>query len=496
MKNFFKRFKLSEWLILSQLLLSAGTLLLTTVLGDTIVDLFGLIGNIINGIAILVVFSLENSRNVKYYELTGQFIFNKLGDSFSSFMDFLMSDEYKKMPFDEHNILHEKLVEIAKGDNYDLKRKVSRALPYLYEVDKKMTFDLMAILRKDLYQERTDIRRRTLEAMVTILQKEPKTRKRHSLANKFIDFFCYHDYDDSYTVVACIECYYFLHDYVYSSSDDKQRCRDGFEMLKKSVLRAHEAEIGVIDNSLCSDMDNIWQVLVSLSCVKNINSDAYVQCKKHIEGVILAGAKYSKLTVVKNLFYTCPKFPECLHSHSCSATGSKYMMEKIRRFLSNALDQDVYLAMPTVRYFDCVCNNIGRGEAKETARTIIREYYTSDELIITQTAFDKFAMLMANDRDFAKEILSDLLEEENRNAAAQTERIRKRINSLPEECKLYYSEETGRTKFKPKNDGSLRQRAVRQEDPNVREIDEMIRLYNERMRFIGKIKKVKEDHGL
>ena len=74
MKNFFKRFKLSEWLLLGQLLLSSLTLFLTTIWGDSIVDIVGLVGNIINGIALLVVFSLENSRNVKYYELTGQFI--------------------------------------------------------------------------------------------------------------------------------------------------------------------------------------------------------------------------------------------------------------------------------------------------------------------------------------------------------------------------------------------------------------------------------------
>ena len=54
-------------------------------------------------------------------------------------------------PIDEHNLLEAKLVEFAREGDYDTKRKISRALPYLYEVDKSMTVELIEILREDLY---------------------------------------------------------------------------------------------------------------------------------------------------------------------------------------------------------------------------------------------------------------------------------------------------------------------------------------------------------
>lgn len=496
MKNFFKRFKLSEWLLLGQLLLSSLTLFLTTIWGDSIVDIVGLVGNIINGIALLVVFSLENSRNVKYYELTGQFIFNKLGENFSAFMDFLMSEEYKHMPFDEHNILQEKLLEMARTGDYDVKRKISRALPNLYEVDRKMTMALIEILRSDFYQNRTDIRRRTLEAMLTIIQKEPRKRKRKALAKQFDDFFRYRDYDDSYTIVACIENYYFLHDYVYTTEEDKALCRRDFEKLKQDAFRAFQARIGGIETVLCGDMDNIWAVLSALSVLRDVTHEDYQEKHQFIESVLTTGAKFSKLTVVKNLFYTCKNYPECLRGHSCTVSGSRFMMEKINHFLTNALDQDVFLVMPTVRYFDCVCNNVCRSEAKETARNIIREYFSSDVLLIAQTAFDKFAKLMERDSAFGKEVLAELLEEETEQAMAQSLTIKERIDALPQEQRQYFLVETGRLKFKSLGSSTRKQRAVRDSCEEVRQIDTMIQSYHERIRFIGKIKKYKEDHKL
>ncbi len=495
-KDFFKRFKLSEWLILTQLLLSSATLLLTTFLGETIIDIIGLAGNIINGIAILVVFSIENSRNVKYYELTGQFIFNKLGESFSSFMDFLMSEEYKKMPFDEHNVFHDKLLELAETDNYDIKRKISRALPYLYEIDKAMTCELVEILRNDMHNDRTDIRRRTLEAMVTIIQKQVSKRKRYALAKKFFKHFRYHEGDDSYTIVACIENFYFVYDFVFTTADDKQECLDAFAELKEAVNRAFLAQVGVIEESLCADMDNIWESLVALSALGDINRNYYLEKRKFIDNVIVNGAKFSKLAVVKNLYYTCSSFPECLHNQRCVASNSKYMMDKINRFLTNALDQDVFLAMPTVRYFDCVCNNICKGEARTVARAIIREYFSSEELIITQTAFDKFAKLLANDRDFAKEILAELLKEESNQVDTDSKQIKDKIDALPDDKKQYFSVETGRIKFKTAMDDTHRKRNSRSANDEIKEIDTLIKHYNERVRFIGKIKKFKEDHNL
>ncbi|MBQ3590144.1 MAG: hypothetical protein II980_06840 [Clostridia bacterium] len=490
MKNFFKRFRLSEWLLVFQIIFSIGTLILTYFIGDSIVDVVGLVGSTISAIVLIVVFSYENSKNVKYYELTGQFIFNKLGESFSSFMDFLMSEEYEKMPFNEHNILRSKLIEACETNNYDVKRKISRALPYLHDVDRAMAYEIIEILRMDVHNDRTDIRRRTIEAILTIIQKEPSDKRRKRLANKLFEHLHYHNGDDSYTVVACIECFYFLYSYVYTSDKDKERCMRAFEDLKKHTALAFEGEEGVIDPALPCDMDNIWKALASLSAVRNVTCDGYLEGKKYIDSIFVQGKKFSKLTVIKNLFYTCESFPKCLYSkQSCVRANSKFMMDKIYNFLTNATDQDIFLAMPTVRYFDCVCNNLSKGNSSESARKVITEYFSSDDLLITQTAFDKFAKLLSKDADFAKQTLKSLLADESRFANEESKIINASIEALDEQWRSRYIVESGRLKFKLAE-------LNKASEPELIAIDDMIKKHNQRIKFIGKIKKFKDDHKI
>lgn len=495
MKKILKRFKLSEWLILSQILLSVGTLILTTVLGDGIIDLVGLIGNILNGIVLIVVFFFENTKSIRSHELMGQFIFNQVGENFSAFMDFLMSDAYDKSSLDERNILHSKLTEMAAGDDYEIKRKLSRAVPYIFDIDKGMAMDIMEILRKDIFNDRTDIRRRTLEAAITIIQRQSSLKKQKRYAKRFFDLFAYRKYDDTYTIVACIECYFFVYEFVADNLLKKQ-CLDAFEELKENAIQAHKLKIGWIEDSILDDMDHIWQVLAALSAIQDIHRADYAESKRLIDETLASGAKFSKLSVVKNLYYTCEGFPECLSGNTCTVASSKYMMNKIHGFLTEAMDNDVFLRMPTVRYFDCVCNNVCKSEAKRVAREIIREYFSSDQLLISQTAFDKFAMLLKKDADFAKEVLAGLITMENEYSAAQSEEIRQKIARLPEEERRCFAVEPSRTKLKNTAEYDRRLYAKEPVSDAAKEIHTLIDNYNKRVRFIGKIKKFKEDHQL
>lgn len=496
MKKILKRFKLSEWLLLSQVLLSGITLILAAYLGDTVIDIIGLVGNIINGIVLIVVFFFENSKNIKYHELTGQFIFNKVGESFASFMDFLMSDEYAKSDLDERNLLSAQLIKMAEEGDYDTKRKLSRALPYLFDVDRKTTADIMALLRKDIYNDRTDIRRRTIEAALSIIQRQPSQKKMRRYARRYLPLFSYHKYDDGYTVVACIESYYFLYAFVFTRAADKQRCLEGFNALKQAATRAYELGIGSVEPAIIGDMDNIWDVLCSLSAMQDINHPDCAACREKIDATLSGGAKFSKLSVVKNLYYTCEGFPECLSGHKCTASGSKYMMNKIHRFLTAALDNDVFLAMPTVRYFDCVCNNVCKGDAKAVARAIIEEYFSSGELLITQTAFDKFAKLLKEDTAFARDIILEMIAKENKHAAKASAEILSCLEKLPEHERALFTVEAARTKFKSMLSPSYRPLTDGQISEEAKAVDLMIDSYNDRIRFIGKIKRFKEDHKL
>ncbi len=492
MKKILKRLKLSEWLVISQVIISLLTLVFAFIFGNEIIDLLGLAANVLNGALLIVVCFYENSKSIKSHELMGQFIFNRVGDNFSEFMDFLMSDRYEKTSFDERNLLHGKLVEMAKTGDYDTKRKLSRAIPYIFDIDKRMAADIIEVLRKDLFKNRTDIRRRTLEGALSIIQRQPTLKKQRRCAREFFELFAYRQFDDSYTIVASIECYFFIHEFVFDKAD-KAKCITAMEKLKEDVKKSFDLGIGVIEECLVGDTDNIWKVLSSLSCIQNIRNTGYSEARKFIDGMLVGGAKFSKLTIVKNLYYTCEGFPECLSGARCEATSSVYMMEKILGFLTKALDGNIFLSMPTVRYFDCVCNNVCRGEAGCIAREIIKKYFSSSELLISQTAFDKFSKLLKEDPKFAKEVLANLLSEENKHSAAASENIIAKIKELPEEERALFTVESSRVKLK----NTVEHTALPAElSDGAKEVHTMIEEYNDRIKYIGKIKRFKEENKL
>jgi len=492
MKGIFKRFKLSEWLIICQLVSSIIALVMSTA-NNFIADAFGLVWNIVNSLALLIVFLRNNARNYKSYEVTGQFIFNKLGNSFSDFMDFLMSDEYKPNSFEEQALLQDKLFEIAKNGEYDDRRKISRALPYLFDIDKKMTFEIAKVLRDDIINETTDIRRRTIESMLSIVQKTDGIKKQKKLYKKYKGLFEYLQYDDSYTIVASIESYFYCYAFVASKKKEKDEILKSFEKLKSDVKEAFDAGVGKITDTLVNDMDAIWETLMSLYAVGHSKASEVAEARSFIENILATGGKFPKLTVVKNLYYTCKHYPACLSEKNCSAISSNYMMVKINDFLTTAIEGDVFLSMPTVRYFDCVCNNIHQRESGKQSHEIMRNYYIHSDMLINQTAFDKFSRLRTEEPEFAKEVLGDLLDNNVQQLAEESAYIIQRIEELPQEKKGYFLIKPGRTKIKKSNCSSFKARQEREKDAELCEIDCLLEKHYERIRFVGKIKQLQEE---
>ncbi len=490
MKEIFKRLKLSQYMLMFQIV----TMIIALVLNFTNnieAETLSLVFNIISGIIVLVAFFCENSSNVKYYEVTSQFIFDGLEGNFSGFMDFLMSDEYKKRTVNEHIFFQEKLINTATKGSYDAKRKISRALPELFMLDKNMAKEIMRVLREDIYEDRTDIRRRTVEAILIILQKAPTTKKK-KLSKAFFDFIKYAEFDDSYTIVACVECYYYIYKCVAKNTKQKEKVLVAFSKFKEDIKYAQKNGIGYIEESVIQDFDVIWAVLEALSNLKNTQSLDYVKNKNYIEAVLSSNGKFAKLSVVKNLRLTCKGYPKCLSSKTCSVNNTGYMMEKTLDFLTHARDNDVFLSMPAVRYFDCVCNNINKGNTKNIARRIICEYFTHSNILINKTAFDKFTKLIACDRTFAQEILEELLTAMNSAAEKEIEEIGYMISILSEEKQKLYKKCAGRTKYKIVEADTMKGNFQRSEDKETNAIDRCIKYHHERIRFIGKIKQMRE----
>ena len=93
-------------------------------------------------------------------------------------------------------------------------------------------------------------------------------------------------------------------------------------------------------------------------------------------------------------------------------------------------------------------------------------------------------------------MLADLVSAENGYSAAQSEEILKRIAALPEGERACFAVEASRLKLKSTAEYERRLAARETVSDEAKEVHALINSYNKRIRFIGKIKKFKEDHQL
>ncbi len=494
MKKFFKHFGLSQYLLLAQVLLTVATIALKgTTDGTDIVEYVSMGWSLVNGVVTLVVIMLENRQNLKYYEVTSQFIFHKLSNNFDEFMDFLMSDEYKKTTETEQKLFHDGMLETVVRGDYETRRKISRALPYLYDIDRGLTLRIAQRLREDIMGGKTDIRRRTVEAVLTIIQKAEEPNDARRRARRFLDFLHYHEDDDVYTVVALVESIFYISRFLGEKEPWREEAHRLLESLKANVEQVRETDETQLSSA---EIDEIFATLSSLADISSGTVASVKAAKQAIERTLREGSRYAKLAVVKNMYYTCKGYPECLRTRSCSASCGTYMMEKVHSFLTSAIDSDVFLAMPTVRYFDCVCYNLHKHDVGRIAKKIMYEYFTSDNLLIMQTAFDKIAMLISDDRGFASHVVSELLSRLEETARAESLSIVEAVSALPADAQVYYRVTEGRKRVKRQGTASYHDVKLREEREELAAIDRQIDQHAKTLSFIGKIKRLKEDSNL
>lgn len=488
-----KRFKLSHYLLITQVLASVISLCLFQSNSQT-ADLVGMLWNLINAVALLVACLFEDSVNEKYYELVGRFIFEKLGDNLSSFLDYVMSDEYKAQNFNERVFFKKELMGIAKDGTYEGRRKLSRALPTLYDIDKSNTVKMVKFLRSIYGTEQdTDIRRRTIESMLFIIQKGETEKERRKRFLKFKKEIVFLENDNTYCLIALLELIFFVKNYVELKDKELQKIDKALEDIKRRVGEEINKESTIFPEDFVADFENCY---LALEALRDISHRGHKKGETDVNQFLEVGGKFTKLTIIKNLYYTCPGYPNCVSCGECVNNNSEYLLSKVLLFLTNPPDNDEYLAMPTARYFDCVCSNLKKNPNCDNARKVMEAYFVSPILLINKTSFDKFSKLVEINRDFAKEVVFDMLDSLTDRANVSVTEILDLIDQLPEEKKKYYIVKEGRKKIHINKRISYTEKVEKAMESELIEIDSKIKRHHELISFIGDVKRAKGNKKL
>ena len=174
------------------------------------------------------------------------------------------------------------LEDLAREGEYEMRRRISEALPTLFHWKQEKAESLAKIMRRDLDDKKgTDVRRRVVEAIPYLFKKNPEVVK------SFLEL---REKDEIYTAIAIAEV---THDWLTTENKEAVEFRKNFKLTIQKFYSTEECQ-GIIE---------VFRLL------KLIEKNKFEACQKMRE---LSKSKnmFVRIGVARNLYRIFDAFPE------------------------------------------------------------------------------------------------------------------------------------------------------------------------------------------
>lgn len=443
-------------------------------------------------------FSVEFT-NERYYEQVGKFMFDKLSNNIGEFTDFLIAEGIEKEAVKEREKINKIFNEIAGNHgSYEEKRKLVRALPYLYDIDKREAVYLLKTLR---YEECTsqfkDIRRRAVDSALMIVERGGRLGKylRYARVRKYL-YISGDSRDDIHCAISLAEALMYMKvSFFWGKSGHIER---RIKALEDYI--SENSEKYNTDKNCTVEIDEAFEIL---NGIRNATDEKRKEEKAKLTDLLSKKDYATILYIVRNLCITCPGYPDCVESGECGRNARPdYILDRIYNWLGpNAFDKRVDLVRPLVKHFNCAYNNLDSTPEREPlAKMAMKRFFSNYDYLINRTAFDKFGLILElNDREYVKKVINSAI----KSTDAKIEKIQKSQNELfktmDSEQKLFF--------YKSRTDNSIkyneskdthnvieRLTALKEtQDPRY-QMNMLIEECKELQRFKNEIEKIKENY--
>ena len=185
-----------------------------------------------------LIYSIQRvrQRQVRLIALTLSYLASGERDVLDTLLASLIGYRLGRDHWDSARVLFGALSRVLEDDDWEMRRRVSEALPALGALDPARSYDLFKSLRDDWHEERyhDDLRRRALEALILDVgsRAEPLVfifEDRSDLP--FEDLIALRDDDSVFTALACVEACAYL---------ERDRTGRGQELCERSLNAARE----------------------------------------------------------------------------------------------------------------------------------------------------------------------------------------------------------------------------------------------------------------
>jgi Ca2+/Na+ antiporter len=325
-------------------------------------------------VALIVIYICRHIKKTQtaHIAITAKYLLEKEETMMDELLGILISGKWDKMKIDPIKEFFNALKKLCLASDYEMRRRISEALPALLKIDVDETKELVQLLRRDWDTERwrSDNRRRTIESLSYILEEGE------------IDFVkeCLNiiDGDEIFTLIAIAEIIDF-----WRKEIDTKEANNIFDLF---ITKMNQKEYSLDD---INGIKITWRILyliriyppIGITEIDNLKDDENI---------------FVRLTIARNLKQYFDRYQD-------------KVLNIIEWFLSNEKNKDVRRPLAREDNVGFVVNLMRQQVYNKRAKDILWKLINDEDEIIPITTLDKIDNIMDIDADFGIRILENVI---------------------------------------------------------------------------------------
>lgn len=313
---------------------------------------------------------LKKREQTMMISFTSKYLLEKEESKIDELLGILIAGRWEKLKIDPIEEFFKCIKGMCSKSDFEMRRRISEALPALFKIDLEESKNLVEILRRDWDEEwKSDNRRRTIEALPYIISKEKKFVR---------DNLHIIDGDEIFAIIAMEEVLD-----VWREKINKKEAEKLFTELKNEM---EECKYGKDEINAISEL---WDLLYLIQSDINRAITKFEELKDSPNILI-------QICVARNLKHLYKRFPER------TVNLMAYFIEEDRH-------KNVRRPIAKEDSVECLITLLRDRRHSEKAKEIIWKLSNDEDDIIRLATFDKIEKILEIDNEFGKKILQHII---------------------------------------------------------------------------------------
>lgn len=318
----------------------------------------------------LYLYIIKKRNQIMLISFTSKYLLEKEESKIDELLGILIAGKWEKLKIDPIEEFFKCIKGMCLKSDFEMRRRISEALPALFKIDLEESKDLVEILRRDWDEEwKTDNRRRTIEALPYIISRDKKFVR---------DNLHIIDGDEIFAIIAVVEVLD-----VWREKINKKGSKKLFTELKNEMKECKYAKNEI------NAISELWDIL------DLIHSDINRAIIK-FEELKDSPNIYIQICIARNLKHLCKRFPERI-------------VNLMAYFIEDDRHKNVRRPIAKEDSVECLISLLRDRRNFEKAKKITWKLINDEDDIIRLATFDKIEKILEIDNDFGKKILQHII---------------------------------------------------------------------------------------